>query len=184
MSEIEYHNVHVNNNFKILAIAGYFMVIPVVLAIDFFIVQCTHSCRAYQFISEKIPQRFFFSGPLVLFTLFFFPIGIHCLLEFRFYKLYNDFQIYSLATCFGIMLILSLFWFSLWATVLTHYKHKQHPLVLKRFEYIFASLIPEANSFALNAAVPLYVTRRMASMFIVGLLCRYTVGPLIILAFF
>jgi hypothetical protein len=184
MAELEYHNVHVNHNFKLLALAAYFGAMPALLAVDFFVVQCTASCRAYRYISEKIPQKYFFSGPLLLFTLASMPIGISCLLEFRFYTLDNEFQMYSFATCGAIMIVMSLFWLSLWVAVFTHFNHKQHPLVLKRFGLIFANIKPPSNDLIHISAVPLYVTRRMASMFVIGLLCRYTTGPLIMLAFF
>lgn len=92
MAELEYHNVHSNHSFKFLAIAAYFAVMPIILAVDFFVVHCTSfNDRWYVYLSEKIAQRYFFSGPLTLFSLALFPIGVSIILEFRFYSLENDF---------------------------------------------------------------------------------------------
>ena len=40
-TENQYHNVHSNHNFKFLFIAGYFALMPIVMTVDFFIIQCT-----------------------------------------------------------------------------------------------------------------------------------------------
>jgi hypothetical protein len=37
-AEIEYHNVHLQNNFKMLIFAGYFALMPLILALDFFVI--------------------------------------------------------------------------------------------------------------------------------------------------
>jgi hypothetical protein len=92
MSELEYHNFHVNNNFKLLFLAAYFALMPIVLFLDFIMIHCfSTTFKPYLFLSEKIAQKFFFSGPLVLFTLFSVPFGVYCLLELRFYNFNNDF---------------------------------------------------------------------------------------------
>jgi hypothetical protein len=88
-----------------------------------------------------------------------------------------------MATCCGLLLILVLFGVAMWSVVITHYKHKQHPLVIKRFDMIFESLKRSSEGLLPNACLPLLVTKRAAISLIIGLLYSYTVGPLIILAF-
>ena len=76
----------------------------------------------------------------MLLTLFCLPIVISIILEFRFLNIGNEFQIYSLAVCIGVFLVLSAFWTTLWVIALTHYKHRFHPLVMNRFGFLFMSL--------------------------------------------
>jgi len=88
-----------------------------------------------------------------------------------------------MATCCGLLVIMALFGGAMWSVVLTHYKHKQHPLVLKRFDIIFESLKRSSDGLLPNACLPLLVTKRAALALVIGLLYSYSVGPLIILAF-
>ena len=186
VAELQYQNLHVNNNFKLLTFASYFALMPLVLGLNFFMLYCISSSSNFisSYFNEKIAQKYFFSGPMVLICLFMFPIGVSILLEFRFFTTQNELQWYSFAVCSAVCLILVLFFISMWVVILSHYKHKQHPLVVKRYDFIFQSLKHQISpTFLVNACIPLMTTKRAASMIMVTVLCRYTLGPLIILAF-
>jgi len=131
LSELQYHNIHLSANLKILAFAAYFASMPVILTLDFLIVQCLSSkLIGYKWFNENVAQSYFFSGPLMLFTVMCFPVIINVVLEIKFININNEFQMYSLAVCAALSLILVLYLASLWTVIITHYKHKNHPLVL------------------------------------------------------
>ena len=95
----------------------------------------------------------------------------------------NEFQIYSLATSCAMIFIFSLFLISLWAVVITHYKHKYHPLVTKRFDVIFKGIRKDSKNFIVNGALPLYITKRFMGAIVLAVLCNSTLGPILILGF-
>lgn len=116
-------------------------------------------------------------------TLFAMPVTISILLELRFVTVNNEYQMYSLAVCCGLVLIFALFWFSLWVVVMNHYQHREHPLVLKRFGFIFQAL-KKSGTVIGQSYLPLMTTKRFCVCFTVSLLTRYTVGPMLIILFF
>ena len=184
LAELKFNNIHVNNNFKFITLAAYFGLMPLVLAVDFFLVNCIASnSRIYNFINQRTIQKYFFSGPMALYCLFVLPMGLSAVLELRFFTVQNEFQWYSMAVCCGLILVLALFQLTMWSVVISHYKHKKHPLVLKRFDFLFESLKRSANTFLSNAVMPLLATKRGVVAVLIALLYRYTVGPLIITAF-
>jgi hypothetical protein len=64
---------------------------PLILALDFFIIQCTCSCKLYNWFHDTVASKFFFSGPLMLILLLCFPVGVSVMLEFRFFNIDNEF---------------------------------------------------------------------------------------------
>jgi hypothetical protein len=133
-----------------------------------------------------VAQNYFFSGPLLLFSLFAFPVAVSVTVELRFLTTNNEFQMYSAAVCVALFLILALFWLALWIVVYTHYRHKHHPLVSKRFGFVLKSIKDPENekdhTLISQAYIPFSVTKRLGAAFVIGLLCRYTLGPILILA--
>ena len=91
MAELQYHNIHSNNNIKFLIFVGYFALMPIILAVDFFFSNCTYSFKYYHYIHEKIALRYFFSGPIFMLTLFFLPVTISALLELKYFNIGNEF---------------------------------------------------------------------------------------------
>jgi hypothetical protein len=100
----------------------------------------------------------------------------------------NEFQIYSIGVCAALLLILFLYWLSLWVVLLTHYKHKNHPLILSRFGFLLNHTkdpeLGEKPTLATQIYLPLLVTKRLGAAFIIAILCKYTLSPILILGFF
>lgn len=187
MSELQYHNIHLSANLKILAFAAYFATMPIILTVDFFIVQCLSTkMKAYKWFNENIAQSFFFSGPLMLFTVMSFPVLLNLVLEIKFLNVDNEFQIYSVAVCAGLALILILYLAALWTVIITHYKHKNHPMVLTRFGFLLNHIKDGAKdgekpTLTGSLYIPLMVTKRMFAALTMAVLIKYTVSPALIL---
>jgi len=93
MAELKYNNFHVNHNFKLLALAAYFALMPLLLAIDFFLVHCVSTdSKLYRYLNERVVAKFFFSGPMALFSLGLLPMCLSAILELRFLTIENEFQ--------------------------------------------------------------------------------------------
>jgi hypothetical protein len=93
MSELKYNNIHINNNFKLLTIAAYFALMPLLLAIDFFLVHCVSiDSKIYRYLNERVVAKFFFSAPMALYSLSLLPMGLSAVLELRFLTIQNEFQ--------------------------------------------------------------------------------------------
>ena len=124
----------------------------------------------------------------MLIMIFGFPFAVLVMTELRFLTIENEIQIYSAAVCAAIFIILLMYWLSLWVVVFTHYRHKHHPLVAKKFGFILASIKNQVNekehTVFSQSIIALYVTKRFAAACVIGLLCRYTLGPILILALF
>lgn len=86
MGELKYNNFHVNNNFKLLSISGYFAMMPLLLTVDFFLLHCvSQDSKIYRYLNERIVAKFFFSGPMALYSLSLLPMGLSAVLELRFF---------------------------------------------------------------------------------------------------
>ena len=118
----------------------------------------------------------------MLFTLFICPIGIHALIEIKTFLLDNEFQTYSFFTSAALTVLFAFFCMSLWQVVFTHFKHKYHPLILRRFDFLF-SPYKSSDNVLMHSYIPILVSKRVISMLCVGLMTRYTIGPLIIMVF-
>ena len=122
----------------------------------------------------------------MLFTVMCFPVLVNIVLEMKYIHIENEFQIYSLAVCAGLAFILLLFLASIWAVIITHYKHKNHPLVLQRFGFILNHVndgdkAGEKPTLHGSLIVPLMITKRMIAAVSFGLLVRHTVSPTVVM---
>lgn len=120
--------------------------------------------------------------------IFGFPFAVSVMTELRFLTINNEVQIYSAAVSGAIVIILVLYWFALWVVVFTHYRHKHHPLVAKKFGFILTSIKNPENeldhTLISQSYIPLSVTKRFGAACVIGLLCKYTLGPILILSLF
>ena len=73
-----------------LIFAGYFALMPIILALDFFVIQCTVSCKFYDWFSEKVSQNYFFCGPLMVIMIFGFPFIVSAVTELRYFTINNE----------------------------------------------------------------------------------------------
>jgi hypothetical protein len=121
-------------------------------------------------------------------TIFALPVAVSVTVELRFLTMNNEFQMYSAAVCMALFLILALFWLALWIIVYSHYRQKHHPLVALRFGFVLKSIKNPENekdhTLISQAFIPFTVTKRLGAAFVIGLLSRYTLGPVLILALF
>jgi len=82
---------------------------------------------------------------------------------------------YSVAVCGGVSLILILYLAAIWTVIITHYKHKNHPMVLTRFGFILNHIKDGAKygeKPTLNESlyIPFMVTKRMVAALTIGIL--------------
>jgi hypothetical protein len=82
---------------------------------------------------------------------------------------------YSLAVCVALSLILVLYLASLWTVTITHYRHKNHPLVLQRFGFILNHIKDgmkkgEKPTLPDSIFIPLMVTKRIVAALAIGML--------------
>ena len=163
---------------------------PIVLTIDFFVVQCLSTkMTVYKWFNQNVAQSYFFGGPLMLFTVMCFPIVVNIVMEIKFLKMENEFQMYSVAVCAALGLILTLFLAAIWTVIITHYKHKNHPMVLTRFGFLLNHIKDgdkrgEKSTLTGSLFVPLMVSKRIAAALTTGVLIKYSVSPILILGFF
>ena len=117
-----------------------------------------------------------------------FPFAVSVTTELRFLTINNEVQIYSAAVSVAIFIILFIYWFALWVVVFTHYRHKHHPLVGKKFGFILSSMKDPENekdhTLISQSYIPFSVTKRFGAACVIGLLCKYTLGPILILSLF
>jgi hypothetical protein len=64
---------------------------------------------------------------------------VSAVLELRYLKLDNEFQIYSVITALLLLLFIFLLWLAVWLISLKHLPNSDHPLVSKRFGVLFES---------------------------------------------
>jgi hypothetical protein len=111
----------------------------------------------------------------MLFTVMCYPLIINIVLEIKFLNVNNEFQIYSLAVCAALGFILILYLAALWTVILTHYKHKNHPMVTTRFGFILNHIKDGAKrgekpTLRGSIYIPLMVTKRMSAALATGIL--------------
>jgi len=83
------------NNFKVYALVVYSLALPILLAIDFFVMHCVQRpSQIYIWFHNKIIQQYFFNGPLTFLLIIAYPITVSAVIELRFMKLDNEFQIF------------------------------------------------------------------------------------------
>lgn len=95
---------------------------------------------------------------------------------------------YSAAVCGALGFILILYLAALWTVIITHYKHKNHPMVMTRFGFILNHIKDGAKkgekpTLTGSLFIPLMVTKRMSAALAIGILIKYTVSPVLILGF-
>ncbi len=98
---------------------------------------------------------------------------VSAVLELRFLKLDNEFQIFSLITAVLVLLFIFLLWLAALLISLIHSNNADHPLVIKRFGVLF-----ESNSYYFAV----HLTLNICSAVILVMLSHYTRGPLAIQA--
>jgi len=160
------------NNFKVYLVLGYSLCMPILLSIDFFVMHCVQRpSQAYMWLHDKLIQQYFFKGPLTILLLYAYPMTVSAVLELRYLKLDNEFQLYSMITALLLLFFIFLLWLAVWLISVNHSRNSDHPLVSKRFGVLF-----ESHSHF----YPTLLTLNITSAVLLVMLSRYMKGPLAI----
>ena len=173
----EYNSFFMNSFYKVFFLGCFIVIMVGITAVDS---SLTFLCRKYKVkMITRLARRFYWSAPLTVLSVFFYPLCLTTILEIYQQKTNTPDEKVSFLMCAMSAISLFLFWLMTIIIVAIHAKNRKFRIIKRKFNFLLG---PMKGGFVSSLFWPFILAKFFVNSFLQGAVFNFATGPLVIQA--